>query len=171
MIEAALLVFFPMLVAFGAASDLLTMTIQNRVSVLLIAGFAVIAVGTGMPLSVWGTHLLGFLPVFAAGFAFFAFGWMGGGDVKFASAISLWIGFTPVLTEFMVFVSLYGAALTLALLMLRQMIAVPAILIRQDWFERLYDRNSGIPYGIAIGAAALQVYPSTEWFRLIGQSF
>jgi prepilin peptidase CpaA len=171
MIEAALLVIFPMLVAFGAASDFLTMTIQNRVSVLLIAGFAVVAVGTGMPLADWGTHFLGLLPVFVVGFAFFAFGWMGGGDVKFISAISLWFGFTPLLAEFMIFVTLYGAALTMGLLFMRQMIVVPTILFGQDWFNRLNDKDSGIPYGIAIGVAALQVYPSSAWFRLIGQTF
>ena len=171
MVEAALLVIFPMLVAFGGASDLLTMTIQNRVSMLLVAGFALVAIGTGMPMSDWGMHLLGFLPVFAVGFAFFAFGWMGGGDVKFVSAISLWIGFTPELGQFMILVSLYGAVLTLGILSMRQMVGFPPVLARQEWFERLHDSESGIPYGIAIAVAGLQVYPATSWFAFIGQSF
>ncbi|MHA7774863.1 A24 family peptidase [Roseibium sp. M-1] len=170
MVEAALLVIFPMLVAFGGASDLLTMTIQNRVSLLLVAGFALVAIGTGLPLSDWGTHLLGFLPVFVVGFTFFAFGWMGGGDVKFISAISLWIGLTPELGHFMILVSLYGAVLTLGIMSMRQMVGFPHILARQEWFDRLHDNRSGIPYGIAIAVAGLQVYPSTAWFKLIGQS-
>ena len=44
------LLLFPSLMAFAAASDLLTMTISNRVSLLLIAGFAVLAAGSGMGL-------------------------------------------------------------------------------------------------------------------------
>jgi prepilin peptidase CpaA len=169
MIEAAILVIFPMLVAFGGASDFLTMTIQNRVSVLLVAGFAAVALGTGLPLSGWGVHALGLLSVFAVCFGFFAAGWMGGGDVKFISAIALWIGFTPELAQFTLLVALYGAVLTLALLSMRQMIAVPGALSRQDWFARLHDSRSGIPYGIAIAVAGLQIYPATEWFGLLGR--
>ena len=40
MIEAALLVIFPTLVAFAGASDLFTMTIPNRVSLLLVASYS-----------------------------------------------------------------------------------------------------------------------------------
>jgi len=171
MIEAALLVVFPMLVAFGGASDMLTMTIQNRVSLLLIAGFAVVALATGLSLSGWGTHALGLLVVFPVCFAFFAFGWMGGGDVKFISAISLWIGFTPELVIFLVFVSFYGMLLTFGLLYMRSKIILPAMLARQEWLARLHDRKSGIPYGIAIAIAGLKVYPTTIWFQQIGQLY
>jgi len=170
MLEAAILVIFPMLVAFGGASDLLTMTIQNRVSLLLIAGFGIVAVGTGLPLAGWGVHLLGLLPVFLICFGFFAAGWMGGGDVKFISAIALWFGFTPELVEFTFFVTLYGAALTIGLMSMRQMVIVPATLAQQDWFARLYDREKGIPYGIAIAVAGLQIYPATSWFKMLGHS-
>jgi len=169
MVEAAILVIFPMLVAFGGASDFLTMTIQNRVSILLMAGFAVVAAGTGLPLAGWGIHALGLLAVFAVCFGFFAAGWMGGGDVKFISAIALWIGFTPELAQFTLLVAIYGAILTLALLSMRQVVVVPGALARQDWFARLHDSKSGIPYGIAIAVAGLQVYPSTAWFGLLGR--
>ncbi|WP_428643310.1 A24 family peptidase [Roseibium sp.] len=168
MTEAAILVIFPMLVAFGGASDLLTMTIQNRVSLLLIAGFALVALGVGLPLSGWGVHALGLLVVFPVCFAFFAAGWMGGGDVKFISAIALWIGFTPELLEFVFLVSVYGLVLTLALVSVRQFVVLPNMLARQDWLARLHDRKSGIPYGIAIAIAGLQIFASTDFFKVIG---
>ncbi|TYC67929.1 peptidase [Stappia sp. BW2] len=167
MVQAAILVIFPMLVAFGGASDLLTMTIQNRVSLLLIVGFAILAVATGLPLQAWGMHALAFAVIFAPCFLFFAFGWMGGGDVKFISAIALWIGFSQQLLMFVIFVSVYGMLLTLGLLVIRQQSVVPAVLYRQEWFARLHDNKSGIPYGIAIAIAGLQVYSSTYWFELI----
>jgi prepilin peptidase CpaA len=168
MLEAAILVIFPMLVAFGGASDLLTMTIQNRVSVLLIAGFVLLALMTGVPLAGWGTHALGLLVVFPVCFVFFAAGWMGGGDVKFVSAIALWIGFTPELVHFLVLVSIYGMVLTMGLLSMRQVAVLPGALARQEWLARLHDQKSGIPYGITIAVAGLQVYPTTQWFGFLG---
>ncbi|MCK7614067.1 prepilin peptidase [Roseibium sp. CAU 1639] len=143
------------------------MTIQNRVSVLLIAGFALLAIATGMPLQDWGLHALGFALVFVPCFLFFAFGWMGGGDVKFIGAIALWIGYSQELLLFVLLVAVYGMLLTLGLLLMRQNAVVPSVLIRQEWFARLHDTKSGIPYGIAISIAGLQVYSSTSWFQLI----
>ncbi len=49
-LDLARLSLFPALIAFAAASDLLTMTISNRVSLLLIAGFFILAGFSGMPL-------------------------------------------------------------------------------------------------------------------------
>lgn len=168
MLQAALLVVFPMLVAFGGASDLLTMTIRNRVSILLIAGFVVVSLATGLPLTAWGTHGLGALVVFPVCFVFWTCGWMGGGDAKFLTAMALWIGFTPELAAFVVLVSLYGMFLTIGLLYVRSNVVLPNAFSRQEWIVRLHDRKSGIPYGIAIAIAGLQVYPATSWFQMIG---
>ena len=43
-LDTARLLLFPALMAFAAASDLFTMTISNRVSLALIAGFVALAV-------------------------------------------------------------------------------------------------------------------------------
>ena len=49
MVATALaLVLFPAMMAFAASSDLLTMTISNRVSATLIVGFFVLALIVGM---------------------------------------------------------------------------------------------------------------------------
>ena len=47
-LDLARLLLFPALMAFAAASDLLTMTIPNRVSLALGGGFVVLALLTGM---------------------------------------------------------------------------------------------------------------------------
>ncbi len=167
MLEAGILVVFPMLVAFGGASDLLTMTIQNRVSILLIAGFVALAFATGLSPEGWGMHGLALVVVFLPCFAFFAAGWMGGGDVKFISAIALWIGFSPLLAQFVVLVAVYGMLLTLGMLQLKRSSYVPVPLMGQDWFLRLKDSKTGIPYGIAIAVAGIQIYSSTIWFKYI----
>jgi prepilin peptidase CpaA len=46
---------------------------------------------------------------------------------------------------------------------------LPDFLARQKWLLRLHDADAGVPYGIALAAAALIVYPKTGWmpsFRL-----
>ncbi len=50
MIEAIKLLLFPAMMAFAASSDLLTMKIPNRVSLIMIGGFVLLAVATGMSL-------------------------------------------------------------------------------------------------------------------------
>ena len=47
-IDLARMLLFPALMAFAASSDLFTMTISNRVSLLLITGFVVLAALSGM---------------------------------------------------------------------------------------------------------------------------
>src|SRR5258705_9302916 len=83
-LDIARLLLFPALMAFAAASDLLTMTISNRVSLALAAGFLVLAPLGGMGLQAMLLHLGAGATVLAVAFACFAMGWMGGGDAKVA---------------------------------------------------------------------------------------
>jgi len=161
---AALLVF-PLLMAFAASSDLLTMRISNRLVLLVMAGFFALALFTGMPLAEIGMHLAcaALVLAFAFAFAFFAFGWIGGGDAKFVAATTLWVGFGLAL-PYLVYAALLGGALTLALLALRRW-PLPEPLRRIDWIDRLHDSRTQIPYGIALAAAGLLVYSDTAIFR------
>ena len=164
-LDIARLLLFPALMAFAAASDLFTMTISNRVSLALAAGFLVLAPLGGMGLQDMLLHLGAGAAVLAVAFACFAMGWMGGGDAKVATAVALWFGFDHLL-EFLVFASLFGGALTLLLLQFRQW-PLPYPLSGQAWLNRLHDKQSGIPYGIALAIGALMVYPETEWIRAV----
>lgn len=167
MIEAALLVVFPCLVAFAGASDLFTMTIPNRVSLLMIAGFAMLAPAIGMAPVEIGFHLIAAGLALTVGLVFFAFGWMGGGDAKLMTAVALWLGLTPALGGFLLLMSIYGAVLTLAILGFRKVVLLPVAVYRVEWLARLHDNRTGIPYGITIAIAALQAYPGSVWFRAI----
>ncbi len=91
-LETATLVLFPGLMIFAAFSDLFTMTISNRVSIALVAIFCVLALALHMPLASFGLHLACGLAVLVCTFGLFAFGWIGGGDAKLASATALWLG-------------------------------------------------------------------------------
>jgi prepilin peptidase CpaA len=104
--------------------------------------------------------------VLAVTFAFFARGWIGGGDAKLAAATALWFGFDHLLDYFL-YASLFGGALTLLMIRFR-LLPLPDVLARQDWAQRLHRLDGGIPYGIALAAAALAVYPHTEWMKALG---
>jgi len=155
------LLFFPALMAFAASSDLFTMTISNRLSLALVAGFAVLAVMTGMSLADIGMHLAAAGLVLAIAFGFFAAGWIGGGDAKLVAATALWFGFTHLM-DYLIYASIFGGVLTLLLLQFRKL-PLPEALARQPWIKRLHDAAGGVPYGIALAAAALVVYPKTGW--------
>jgi prepilin peptidase CpaA len=167
-LDLARMLLFPALMAFAASSDLFTMTISNRVSLLLIAGFFILAALGGMDLHAMFSHVGAGLAVLVAAFACFAMGWIGGGDAKVAAGVALWFGFDHLL-NYLVYASLFGGALTILLLQFRQW-PLPYPLAGQAWLNRLHDKQSGIPYGIALAIGALMVYPETEWIKTVDLS-
>lgn len=166
MLEILILGLFPAAMAFAAASDLVSMTISNRVSLALIAGFFLVAWLTGMSMAEVGRHLLAGSVVLVVAFGFFARGWIGGGDAKLAAATALWLGFSHLM-EYLLIASIAGGLLTLLLLQLRAW-PMPQILAKQQWIARLHNFDTGIPYGIALAIAGLMVYPETPYMRALG---
>jgi prepilin peptidase CpaA len=161
--SALILLLFPVLMAFAASSDLLTMTISNKLVVALTVGFFALALMTGLSLPVIGSHLASGALVLVVAFGCYAAGWIGGGDAKLAAAIALWFGFDHMLV-YLLYASLLGGLLTLVVLRFRSE-TLPPVLARQDWVMRLHDQKVGVPYGIALAVAALIVYPDTIMMR------
>ncbi|MDB5561667.1 MAG: hypothetical protein JWN11_1085 [Hyphomicrobiales bacterium] len=160
--EFALLVF-PLLMAFAASSDLLTMRISNKLVIAVAAGFLVLALASQMPWPDLGLHLASAAVVLVVAFTLFSFGWIGGGDAKFAAATTLWLGFGLTL-PYLVYASLIGGLMTVALLIVRRW-PLPLFMKRVLWIERLHDAKTGIPYGIALAAAGLLTYSDTTIFQ------
>src|SRR5579864_5474724 len=165
-IDAVRLILFPTLMAFAASSDLLTMTISNRVQIILVAGFLVLALAVGLPPMDILSHVGAGASVLVVSFGLFIRGWIGGGDAKLAAASALWLGFDHLFV-YLLYASLLGGGLTLLLLQFR-MVPLPARLAGQTWLQRLHQKGGDIPYGIALAAAALLVYPDTFWVKVIG---
>ena len=157
------LLVIPVLMAFAASSDLLTMRISNRLVALVVAGFFAMALVVQLPLEQVGMHLACAALVLVVSFAFFAFGWIGGGDAKLVAATTLWVGFGLML-PYLVYASLLGGALTLLLLAMRRW-PLPGRLAKVKWIDRLHDTKTGVPYGIALSTAGLLVYSDTAIFR------
>src|SRR5947207_12982096 len=119
MLDIVRLTLFPTLMAFAAASDLLTMTISNRISLLLVAGFVVLAALSGTNVHDVASHLGAGATVLAVAFGCFAMGWIGGGDAKLVAAIALWFGFGHLM-DYLVYASIGGGALTFLIIQFRR---------------------------------------------------
>ena len=158
-----LLIAFPALLVIAAVCDLITMTIPNRIPLLMLAIFPFAAWAAGLDLPLIGWHFAAGFLVLAICFGMFALNWIGGGDAKLGAAIALWIGPYLLLLEWAMLFAIYGGILTLAILVLRRL-PLPAVLARQAWIARLHDHESGVPYGIALSAAALTIYPAVNIF-------
>ncbi|MRI56253.1 peptidase [Methylobacterium sp. DB1607] len=153
-----LCVVFPFLMAYAAASDLLTMRISNRITGLVLAGFVLYAFASGMTWDDLVWHLAAGVLTLVITFAFFARGWIGGGDAKLAAATALWIGLAH-LPEYLVVASILGGPLTLSIVSARKY-PLPKLAYKFPFAVHLHDTKTGVPYGIALAAAALLVLPN-----------
>ena len=155
--EFLVLVLVPAALIAAAGWDIASFTIPNFLQAVLLAGFAVFVIATGMPLSALGWHFVAAAIGLAIGFALFAAGLVGGGDAKLFACVALWFGFPDLF-------SYAGGALTLLLIGFRHL-PLPQFLAAQTWLARLHDHKSGVPYGVALASGAFAVLPYTDVFR------
>jgi len=164
MLDTFVLLIFPAAMVAAALCDLGSMTIPNKLSAALAVLFVPCALLLGASLGMIGVHLATGFAVLLLGMALFAAGWIGGGDAKILAGIGLFVG-PAALGPFLLIAGLVGAGVTILLLVFRR-IPIPAGLHSQDWLLRLHDERQGVPYGVALGAAGLIVYPHTPLFAL-----
>lgn len=166
MFEYPILLIFPIAMLYAAGMDLVTMTIPNRISLALIAGFFAAALLGGLEWLEIAKHAGVGLGVLVVTILMFSRGWMGGGDAKLLAAASLWFGLDRVL-DYVIMVALFGGLLTLLIITYRSFIP-PVMIAGRDWAERLHDKKCGVPYGIALAAAGLWIYPNSQVFQAFG---
>jgi len=165
MLSTLALFIFPVLMAYAASSDLLTMRIANWLVVLVVLSYVGLALIFHIPFDQMGWAAVAAVAVLVIAFAFFAFGWIGGGDAKLVSASALWVG-TGLMVQYLIYAALLGGALTLLILAFRRY-PMPDWILRHKWIDRLHDRKSGVPYGIALAIAGILVYPDTPIFAAL----
>ncbi len=138
-----LLVALALALLVAAATDLRSRTISNGLNLAIALGAPFFWWASGLGLWPDAALQLGLAAiVFGLFTAAFAFGWMGGGDVKLLGALALWLPAVATL-KLLVVMSLAGGALTLVMLLLHRL-----------------RRSAGeleIPYGVAISFAGLWV--------------
>jgi prepilin peptidase CpaA len=153
--QSLALIIFPILMAYAASSDLLTMKIANWLIAALIVSYFALAMIAGVSWNEIGMNAAAGVLVLVFSFAFFVFGWIGGGDAKLVAATAMWVGF-PLLLPYVVYAALLGGGLTLIIIAMRRY-PLPAGLSSVKWIDRLHDNKSGVPYGIALAIAGLLV--------------
>jgi prepilin peptidase CpaA len=158
-----LISFFPLLMIWAAVSDVVSLTIPNVLNATIVIVFAVVAaiVGLGGPLLGW--HLAAGGGVLLLCFGLFASNVIGGGDAKMAGAVALWLG-PALLLDWLLWTAVFGGVLALLILLVRSVCLPQSSPI---WLARLHDKKNGLPYGVAIGGAALLVYPHSAIFDAI----
>lgn len=163
--EWCVFLLFPLCLIFAGISDAISLTIPNKVSLILVAGFVCLAPFSGLSLEAIGVHVLVGFSVLVIGIAFFAMNWLGGGDVKLIAACALWFG-ADNLAPFLFAMAIYGGVLCLVMVEIQH----SKFLLRFSkgaWLNHLISQKSMVPYGIAIGLAGLSVYPQTHWLGMI----
>jgi prepilin peptidase CpaA len=136
------------LLIWAAASDMQRYIIPNRICLSLVVLYPAYAIGLA-PAEV-GIAAAIAVGVFAFGAGLFAFGIMGGGDVKLLAAVSLWAGsaYFPV---FAVLTAAAGGVLALSWHpVLRYFFPAAAL-------ARAANGRPAIPYGAAIAVGGVFV--------------
>ena len=162
----AILTVFPVCMLFATFYDIFTMTIPNKITLILIAAFAICAplAGISLATALWSIGLS--FVVLIIGFGLFSAGIMGGGDVKLLAASTLWFG-TAFTVPYLLYASILGGVLTLGILLLRRLPVLPLFAMKFSWIERLHDKKQGVPYGAALGPAAIIVFATSGWMDFI----
>jgi len=158
MTAAAMTAIFALAMVTAMITDLMSMTIRNRVSISLTLGFILLAPLCGISLSDYGWHLAGGGIALIVTFSLFCLRAMGGGDAKLIAATALWFGPNTSLMDYLVMVSILGGVLTLTIILYRT-IPRPLLADRYAFMGTLARKDIGIPYGIALGAAGLWTFP------------
>lgn len=145
----------------AAYKDATTMTIPNWISLALIAGFFLIIPFIWPGWAELGTHILVGFTFFLAGFAMFAFGWLGGGDAKLMAATALWWQW-PDAILYVFYTTIIGAVLSIFLMVGRKFI--PVRVLTSPWAYKMFKDEKKMPYGLALAAGALLTLPKSEIF-------
>jgi prepilin peptidase CpaA len=159
-LQTAMLLIFPVLVIAAALRDATSYTIPNRLSIVLIAAFPLVALALGLPLAAIGLNLGIGVAALLVGMGMFALGWIGGGDAKLFAAAALWLGLAPV-AIYLAVTGVAGGALAVGLLGLRSTHVRPWLPARPAWLARLVEPGENVPYGVAICIGALTAFPAS----------
>jgi prepilin peptidase CpaA len=155
--------------AYAAASDVISRRIPNQLSSVIAASFVIAGVASPDRVDLLGGLWVA-AAVLAVGFVGFLFGKIGGGDVKLLAAMGLWAGPAAAM-DFLLLTGLAGGGLALLYL-------VPEISHAMTWFRAQIEKQApivqqiaiasdvktqGLPYGVAIAAGGMFVL----WSRYV----
>lgn len=152
----------PVLMLAAAARDVTSFTIPNWIPLGLGLAFPLAALVFGFDARTLVVHLaIGGLGLII-GMGLFALRGIGGGDAKLLAAAMLWLGW-PATASFLLITALAGGLLAAVLIAVRSAGLRPLVSAGPAWVARLARPGEGVPYGLAIAAGALIVFPQTPF--------
>ena len=161
-LHLAVAIVFGML-AWAAVSDVASRRIPNSLPIVVAASFLVAGFASPERVDLFGGLWVA-AAILVVGFIGFAFGKVGGGDVKLMAAVGLWAG-PAAAFDFLILTGLAGGALALLYLL-------PEIASALGWARMQLERCipalqtagqttdvkiHGLPYGVAIAAGGIFV--------------
>jgi prepilin peptidase CpaA len=156
-VQWILVVSFPLTVLYAVVPDIRSLKIPNWASIVITATFLPAALLGGIDLATIAIHYGIGAAVLALGTILFALGIVGGGDVKLLAAIAVWIGWED-LGLYLFLVAMTGGALALMIMIIRRFSTIPPRLEAVPWLGRDPAATQVVPYGVAIGLAAVLLY-------------
>jgi prepilin peptidase CpaA len=140
---------FAALLVLAAIEDMWRLKISNWICAAIIVAAFVAVILAGPVAELW-QNVAVFAALLVVGTPLFAYGKMGGGDVKLLAATGLWFDLAGA-GRMIVAVMLAGGVLAIIILLLRTI----------KWSQEARERvavlrpKGGIPYGVAIACGAL----------------
>jgi prepilin peptidase CpaA len=159
MLAIVFIAIFACLLLWAAASDLATMEIPNRISVLAVALYPVAAFACGLPWTAIALHLGVGFAAFVICWTLFCLGVFGGGDAKVIAAATVWTGISQALPTFLFWTCVAGGILALIAIIVRRRFKAAD---GQLAFVHRFLSERGLPYAVAIavgGIACLRELP------------
>jgi len=168
MVATLPLVLFPFCLIAAALNDIRCFRIPNALSVILVAGFAVAAIVTGMDPATLGNHALTAFVMLAVGFGLFCFNIFGAGDAKILAAIALWLGW-PAFLPCLLYITMLGGVLSIGIILARFFSRsfpaaseyVPSLAVLAA------TRKLKAPYGVAICLGTLISFAESPLFEAL----
>ena len=149
--ELALLVAYGGLLAVAVVTDVAALRIPNFVPLALALLFVPAALISSEPID-WVSHLAAAAIALGVGIGLFAWGKLGGGDVKLIAAVALWQGLR-LLPAFVLLIGIAGGAAAILCLLLRWA-GLGRFLAARGTDLVALRAGADIPYAVAIAAAA-----------------
>jgi Flp pilus assembly protein protease CpaA len=148
-LQLAIVPFVGLLIA-ATITDIVWLRIPNWIPAGIAVLFLAAAVAEPRSLAWWGSHLGAGGIVLLVGMGIFAWGKIGGGDVKLLTGVALWFGLSP-LPALLLAIGVVGGVVSIACVVLRGS-GSDALLEYLGLRAVSLEKGQGVPYAVAIAA-------------------
>jgi prepilin peptidase CpaA len=174
LVHAALVAVYALAVGWAVVTDFQRLIIPNAACAAIAVAFLPAALLAGLGFDAIAWHYGVAAALLLAGAVLFARRLAGGGDVKFLAAVAVWIAPADILSYVALMALIGGALAVIVLIAARLKPRFPA-LGRIAWLGDGGFHAQEVPYGVAVGLAALAMMPRTPalpppWAEMLAEA-